>query len=152
MQSNFNIFAFSSQNIISESMRFFWAIAHWILRIFIFLYCHTFGALNKIRAPRLTWSKRSTWSGRSTQSDHWRFPYTLKSVFVNVPKKLSYKLCFSEWANKHNFLVIYKNYFVYFFFIYKHILAISIIFSSTKRFVQFHNSERFVNTQIFVRD
>ena len=85
--------------MISESVRFFWAIAHWILTTFIFYAvtrteCSTWSR-RSTRSGRLTWSWRLTWSGRLTWSRRltWsgrRFPSYIYSYVTYMREVKSY--------------------------------------------------------------
>ena len=74
-------FHFLTRFMISESMRFLWAIAR-ILTILIFYACTRTGRSTRsrrsTRSGRSTWSMRLTWYGRSTRTSRRRFPSYVK--------------------------------------------------------------------------
>ena len=75
--------------------------------------------------------------------------YTLKSVFVNVQKNHVINYVFRNDIISIFFLVIYKK--KCWLLIYKYILAISMIFSLTNKFVLIpYFGKKIVNTQIFL--
>ena len=92
--------------MISISMLFFWAIAHWILMIIIFLWSHTNRALDMIRAPgmirrstrsgRSTWSRRLTWYGRSTRTSRQRLT-SFKSTLISWLIEGQAIICGKSW-------------------------------------------------------